>query len=254
MRPYILKETTWKTIKETDYSLVILPWGATEAHNYHLPYGTDIYESDLISAEAARIAWEKGAKSIVLPTVPYGVNTGQRDIKLDINLMPSTQLNIIFDVLDSIQNHGLHKVLLVNSHGGNNFKPLIREAGAHFPDMTLAMAEWFKAVDKKDFFDEPNGDHADEMETSLMLYCHPQLVKPLEEAGDGHAKTFSIPELNEGWAWMERKWSKVTADTGIGDPRKATSEKGKAYFEAVTQKLAGLIEAFANTEPEKLYK
>ena len=59
IRPYILKETNWKDIQNHQYELAVLPWGATEAHNYHLPYGTDVYEGDAIAAESARIAWEK---------------------------------------------------------------------------------------------------------------------------------------------------------------------------------------------------
>ena len=70
MRPYILAENTWKVVKDEIYKLAVLPWGATEAHNYHLPYATDVIEADHISAESARIAWEKGAKVIVLPTIP----------------------------------------------------------------------------------------------------------------------------------------------------------------------------------------
>ena len=80
MKPYLLSENNWKNIKNENFDLAILPWGATEAHNYHLPYGTDNYEADSIAAESAKIAWEKGAKVIVLPTIPFGVNTGQADI------------------------------------------------------------------------------------------------------------------------------------------------------------------------------
>ena len=40
-RPYILNELTWKTVRDTRYDVAVLPWGATEAHNYHLPYTTD---------------------------------------------------------------------------------------------------------------------------------------------------------------------------------------------------------------------
>ncbi len=80
IRPYILAESNWAAIKNADFEMAILPWGATEAHNYHLPYATDIYEADYIAAAAAKIAWEKGAKPIVLPTIPFGVNTGQSDI------------------------------------------------------------------------------------------------------------------------------------------------------------------------------
>ena len=64
-RPFVLAETTWKTVKEIPYELAILPWGATEAHNYHLPYSTDTIESEHIANEAARLAWEQGARVIV---------------------------------------------------------------------------------------------------------------------------------------------------------------------------------------------
>src|SRR4028118_906882 len=97
-RPYILAETNWKEVKDTAYKVAVLPWGATEAHNYHLPYATDNMQCDYVAAESARIAWEKGVKVIVLPTIPFGVNTGQLDIKLDINMNPSTQLAIIYDI------------------------------------------------------------------------------------------------------------------------------------------------------------
>jgi len=62
-----------------------------QAHNYHLPYGTDNFETDVLVNESARLAWEKNEKVIVLPTIPVGVNTGQHDIKLTLNLYPSTQ-------------------------------------------------------------------------------------------------------------------------------------------------------------------
>ena len=100
MRPYLLAESNWKNIKDQSIELAILPWGATEAHNYHLPYSSDIIESDRIAAAAAKIAYEQGAKIIVLPTIPYGVNTGQIDIKLDLNINPSTEMAIINDITE----------------------------------------------------------------------------------------------------------------------------------------------------------
>ena len=163
MRPFILAETNWDNLRETRYELAILPWGATEAHNYHLPYSADIIESDLIAAEAARLAWEKGTKVIVLPTLPFGVNTGQKEIYLDINLNPSTQLAILNDIITVLNYQGLKRLLILNSHGGNDFKPLLRELGGRFPEMILAVANWYQALDRKKYFDDP-GDHADEME------------------------------------------------------------------------------------------
>lgn len=253
MRPYILSETNWKAIKETDFELAILPWGATEAHNYHLPYGTDVFEADAIAAAAGKIAWEAGAKIVVLPTIPFGVNTGQSDIFLDINLNPSTQLAILKDIIEVLNRQNVKKLLVLNSHGGNDFKTLLRELGLQFPEMFLASCNWFQALDKKEFF-EHEGDHADEMETSLMQYLHSHLVLPLEEAGEGNEKKSKITGIREGWAWSERRWSMVTEDTGIGNPKASSREKGEKYFKAVTQKMAELYIEIAEVKVENRYE
>ena len=253
MRPYILNECNWKEIKNRNIELAILPWGATEAHNYHLPYSTDVIESDMISAAAAKNAYQRGADIIVLPTVPFGVNTGQIDIKLDLNINPSTQLAILYDIVNVLNTQGIHKLLIVNSHGGNDFKQILRELGLKFPNMFLSTCSWFKSLDKSNYFDN-EGDHADEMETSLLLYLTPDLVGPLDEAGDGKEKQFKIKGIREGWAWAERRWSQVTEDTGIGDPRKATKEKGERYFTDVTQKMAELFFEIAKSDKLDLYE
>lgn len=252
MRPYILAETNWKYIKDASVEIAILPWGACEAHNYHLPYGTDIIESEHIAAEAGRLAWEQGAKIIVLPTVPFGVNTGQFDVKLDMNMSPSTQLLVLNDLVEVLNRQGIHKLIILNSHGGNDFKQMIRELGLRFPNMFITTCNWFQALDQAKFF-ENKDDHAGEMETSLMLYLRPDLVLPLSEAGDGAAKKFRFTAIREGWAWAERKWTQVTASTGVGDPRKATREKGEQYFKAVTEKVAQFFVEVAKTKSEDFY-
>jgi creatinine amidohydrolase len=252
MRPFILAETNWKNIQKTTFDLAILPWGATEAHNYHLPYATDVIEADRIAAAAAEIAWNKGAKIIVLPTIPFGVNTGQADIKLDVNIYPSTQMAILSDIIEMLNRQNIKKLLILNSHGGNDFKTLIRELGLKYPQMFLATCNWYQALNKKDFFDEM-GDHADEMETSLLLYLAPELVLPLTEAGIGKEKKHKIKEFNEGWAWSERKWSQITADTGVGNPKLASAAKGGKYFIAVSEKVARLLVEIAGCDINDLY-
>ncbi|MEZ5071631.1 MAG: creatininase family protein [Bacteroidales bacterium] len=251
-RPYVLSECHWPQIRKTQYELAVLPWGATEAHNHHLPYGTDNYETEALVYEAARLAWESGAKVVVLPTVPFGVNTGQVDIPLTMNMMPSTQLALLKDIAANVSASGIRRLLVANGHGGNDFKQMLRETGSVRPELLLASCNWFQSVDKDAIF-ENRGDHADEMETSLMIYARPELVRPLEEAGEGKAKSFRVSELNESWAWTERKWTKTTADTGIGDPRKASREKGEAYFRAVVQKLSGLMTGLAATSVDEMY-
>lgn len=240
MRPYILAECNWKAIKEQEIEVAVLPWGATEAHNYHLPYATDNYQIEAIATESAKLAFNKNAKVIVLPCIPFGVNTGQPDIRLDMNLNHSTQMAILSDLIEVLNRQGIYKLIVLNGHGGNTFKPLLRELGLKYPRMFLLTSNFFQVVDKSKYFEE-EGDHADEMETSLMMYLKPDLVSELKEAGDGAEKRSKISGIREGWAWSERKWSLVTEDTGIGNPEKATPEKGRLFFEATCEKLAGLF-------------
>ncbi|GAB3646571.1 creatininase family protein [Echinicola sediminis] len=240
MRPYILAESNWKDLKHAIIDLAILPWGATEAHNFHLPYGTDNYEAEAIAHEAGRLAYQEGAKIMILPTIPFGVNTGQSDIFLDMNLNPSTQLAIISDLADVLHRQKVRKLLILNSHGGNDFKTILREVGLKYPDMFFSSCNWFKALNKADYF-QNEGDHADEMETSLILHLFPELVLPLEEAGLGEERKSLVEGIREGWAWSERKWSRVTKDTGIGNPKLSSKEKGEKYFKDVTQKVAKLF-------------
>ena len=252
-RPYILAECNWEVIKDAEFELAVLPWGATEAHNYHLPYATDIYEADYIAAAAAKIAWEKGAKPIVLPTIPFGVNTGQSDIYLDINLNPSTQLTILNDIIDTLNRQGIYKLLIFNSHGGNNFKPLVRELGLKYPDMFICFSNWFQAMNRSDYF-KNEGDHAEEMETSLMLYLKPELVLPKDKWGTGKSKRFKIKAFTEGWVWAERKWSEISEDTGVGNPELATAEKGKQFFEDISLKIGNLIYDLCKADCKDLYE
>ncbi len=253
MRPYILAETNLKDLKDRTYSLAVLPWGATEAHNYHLPFGTDNFETEALAAEGAKLAWESGTSCLVLPCISYGVNTGQHDIPGTMNIYPSTQAMILHDLIESLYNFGIRKLVILNGHGGNDFKQILRETGRDFPELFLATANWYQSVDKTKYF-EHDGDHADEMESSLMLYIKPELVLPLEEAGNGDHRNFTPAALREKWAWSERKWSKVTRDTGIGNPKKANKAKGEGYFQAVSNKLAELFKEIAELDPEDPYE
>lgn len=253
IRPYILAETNWEALKEAKFELAILPWGATEAHNYHLPYGTDVFESDYISAAAAKMAWENGGRLIVLPTIPFGVNTGQSDIYLDINLNPTTQLAILTDVIETLNRQGIKKLLIFNSHGGNNFKPLVRELGLKYPEMFICFSNWFQSMERSKYFRE-GGDHAEEMETSLILHLRPELVLSKDKWGDGASRKFKIKAFSEGWVWAERKWSQISNDTGVGNPKYATKEKGADFFKDVTKKMAELFLELCKADIDDLYE
>ena len=251
-RPYILAESTWEEVRQAPFEVAVLPWGATEAHNRHLPYATDTIQSEAIAAAAAAIAWERGARVVVLPSVPFGAQTGQREVPLCLNMNPATQLRVLRDLLPSLRDHGIRKLVILNGHGGNDFKPLIREL---LPEagIFLCLVNWYACLPAREFFDAP-GDHAGELETSLMQHVAPGLVRALSLAGPGVARPFRVAGLREGWAWSPRHWIEATDDTGVGDPRAASKEKGERYFNAVAARIGEFLVDLAAADPSNLYE
>lgn len=250
-RPYILSETNWKTVRKTEFEVAILPWGATEAHNFHLPYGTDTIQVEAVAAESARQAWEQGSRCIVLPPVPFGSNAQQVDIPHTINLNPTTQAFVLSDLVESLEAQGLSKLLILNGHGGNDFRPMIRELQAK-TEVFLSTMSWFALPEVREHFPEP-GDHAGVAETSLMLHLAPELVLPLSEAGSGRARSFKLRGLREGWAWAPRNWILVTEDTGVGDPSGASKESGGVFFRALTARISSFLVELAQADLDDLY-
>ena len=254
MNDHFLQEANWKSIEDAKIKIAILPWGATEAHNYHLPYGTDTIVAERISCDAAAIANKKKAGTIVLPPIAYGVNTGQIDVKLCMNLNPSTQHAILSDILYVLDSHGIDKLVIVNGHGGNNFQQIIRELTIEYPDIMICSVDWWKICDEKSYFDEP-GDHAGELETSVMQAIRPELVSPLEEAGEGRVHNFKIEGLREKWVWTPRRWICISDDTGVGNPKMATAERGEKFFSACVEKLSTFLIDFSKVKSEdELYE
>jgi len=251
-RPYILAETTWKTVRETQYEVAVLPWGATEAHNYHLPYGTDNIQCEYIAAEAARLAWDAGARIVVLPNIPFGVQAGQLDIPFCLNIYPSTEAAVLEDLARSLEGQDIRKLVILNGHGGNDFKAMIRELQPRM-EIFLCVANWYQMEPWAEHFVDL-GDHAGEMETSTMQHIVPELVRPLSEAGDGKERHFRIAGLREGWAWAPRQWTQVTEDTGVGNPAAASPEKGERYLAAVVERLSRFLVDLAAADPDNLYE
>lgn len=156
---------------------------------------------------------------------------------------------VLTDIVASLHHQGIRRLLIINGHGGNTFKPMIRDLAVDYPDMLIASGEWFKGAKATDYFDAP-GDHADELETSVMMHYHPELVR-LEEAGDGHSRGFADDTLASGTVWVPRNWLRVSDDMGIGDPRLATAEKGARFAAAVASHYDDAIKALC---ADDLYK
>ncbi len=251
-RPYVLNEVALSASRETEYDVAILPWGATEAHNLHLPFGTDSIQAEAVAIEVARLGWEAGARVIVLPTIPLGVDAQQLGAPLTLNLNPSTQALILEDIVASLEHSSVSRLVILNGHGGNDFRQMIRELQPR-TRVFLCTANWYTAAPPDGYFDVP-GDHAGELETSVMLHVSPGLVRPLDEAGKGRAKVFKVPGLRDGTAWAPRDWARVTEDTGVGDPSAASAEKGAHFFAAVTRTLSAFIIDLAAADLDDLYE
>jgi len=259
-----LSVSTYGVARQFKYDVAILPWGATEPHNLHLPYMTDCILSQAIAVDAAQRALDRyGVRCMVLPPVMMGSqNPGQRDLPFCIHYHYETQFAILKDIVASLAHQGMKKLLIINGHGGNSFKQMIRDITASpliptpyrpTPLPLLASAEWFKMAPARDYFDQP-GDHADEIETSVMMHYHPELVR-LEEAGEGRSRQFAIPALREGKVWMPRHWTLVTEDTGIGNPALSTAEKGRRFADACADGFAEFLRDFARiTNQTDLYE
>jgi creatinine amidohydrolase len=234
-------------LRSSPPEVVVLPFGATEPHGMHLPYGTDVYETEAIGDRACQLAHERGARVGMLPVIPFGVQTSQQAYPLAVNLYPSTLFKILDDLAEVLDNSGVRKAVILNGHGGNDFYTWLKESyGRH--QAFFVQVHWFQvAKDLEAELFPAGGDHANEMETSLMLHLRPGLVD-MTQAGPQATALPRLAGLREGWARAPRPWERFTQDSGAGDPRAATAEKGAQYFNAVCQKIAEFLVELAASD------
>jgi creatinine amidohydrolase len=248
MRPWVLAEQSHGEVRAQQWEVAVLPFGATEPHNLHMPYATDNFQVDAIGDRACSQAYQAGAKVLLLPTIPFGVNTNHLKIPgaLACSVTPTTLLHLLTDLVDSLERQGLRKLVLLNGHGGNELKPLTRQLH-HRTNVFLCVCDWFRmAADLYPGIFEKPGEHADEVETSLGLELFPDLVHP-EKADEGRARPTRLEAINRGWVSITRPWHLVSTQTGLGDPRAASAAKGRRLLDALTERLASFLVELART-------
>jgi creatinine amidohydrolase len=242
MREWALAEQNHAFIRSQRWEVVVLPFGATEPHNLHMPYGTDNFQVEVIGSRACEHAYRAGARVLLLPAIPYGVNTNYFQVPgaLACSLTPTTLLHVLTDLVDSLQRQGIRKMVLLNGHGGNELKPLLRELH-HRTRMFLCLCDWFRmATDVYPQVFEHPGEHADEVETSLGLAFFPELLRP-ELADDGAARPTRFDAINRGWVSITRPWHLATRNTGLGNPAGASAEKGQRLLDVVVERLGEFL-------------
>lgn len=241
-RPYIVQEANLVQLRSFRPNLAVLPWGATEAHNLHLPHGTDTIQAIALTEAAVARAVEKGARCVLLPAIPFGNNNAQLSQVCTITMRTSTQAAVVYDIAESLVRQGIDRLVIFNFHGGNDFRQIIRDVQLDLPIFIVQINGYQVAPEMKDSLERPGGDHADEFETSVMLHICPQWVAPLEQAGEGATTPFAIPSLKSTpGVWAQRDWAALTKDTGVGNPKAATAGKGQKIFELLVNATAPVL-------------
>jgi len=246
MRPiWNLAEMNYGLVKGQQFEVAVLPCGATEPHNLHLPYGTDTLQCDTIGRQICAAASERGARVVLLPTIPFGTETNLMAFPLAMNLNPSTLSAVISDLVDSLVAHGIQKIVLLNGHGGNDLKPVLRQLYGK-SSARLFLCNWFTVLsDMHDQIFERRDDHAGEVETSLALAYFPQLVAHNPDgtlaADEGAVRPSRFEAVNRGWVSITRPWHLLTTNAGSGNPHAASAEKGRRLMGHLVERLAGFL-------------
>ena len=242
---HIWGELTWPEVKErikkTDVAL--LPVGAVEQHGPHLPVDTDAFDAGYLALRVAEACADP--KPLVLPLVPYGVSYHHDDFPGTLSLSNETLSRVVHEIGMAAAKNGIRKLIIINGHGGN--APALNQAA-----QTINRdARIFVCVDSGETSDAdidalietPNDVHAGEAETSTSLAVRPHLVK-LDRAQTSIPR-FSSRYLNfsskrsVSWYGYTRKISKVGV---MGNPSKASAEKGVKIWEIMIAHLVALVE------------
>lgn len=254
---YILGELTWPEAKKkfTEVDVALLPVGAIEQHGPHLPLDADAFDADFLAKKVAESC--KDPKPIVMPLIPYGVSYHHEDFSGTISISPKTLSSIVYETGISIARHGVKKLVIINGHGGNS--PALHFAA----QMINRDTHIFTCVDTGETSDPditamietPNDVHAGEIETSTTLATRPNLVR--SDKINKFIPRFSNKYLDFtskrsiGWYAMTSKISK----TGVmGNPLKASTEKGERIWDVMIANLVEFVEDLKRMTLEEIYQ
>jgi creatinine amidohydrolase len=230
--------------------VAVLPIGSTEPHANHLPYGCDAFTAGALAARAAWKANQMGAQAMVLPAMPYGVNTNVVGIPYTQSLRPGTMIEFVRDVVDGLERQGVRKVVIVSSHGGNTttLGTALRELFASHRKVFVALVAVSDTYrDKLSEIGVVTGAHASEAETSLALALFPEKVR-MERVAKPKEAELKLKSLQAGFITFVRPWNYVSDTTGSGDPTRATAEKGRKLVDLFVERMAAFLKELSDAE------
>src|SRR4030043_1114485 len=177
---YILENITMNEFKKylNQTKTIVFPFGTIEEHGGHLPLNTDSF---IIQEVLKLVARRK--KFFLAPVVYYGVCTTTKDHPGTISITPETLRRLSFDLIMEAYKKGLRNFLLISGHGGSLHMSALKETAEilieKMDDIKIAVFSPYDLLWKElsEIAENPNDSHAGELETSMMLYLSPELVK-----------------------------------------------------------------------------
>jgi creatinine amidohydrolase len=237
--PNILSEMSARELEQiiSHETVGLLIFGACENHGDHMPFGSDfIMPFEL----AKRVAARYGKKILIFPPIPYGVSSHHKDFFMTVSIEPDTMMNVIRNILQSLVDNNIRRILIINGHDGN-IAPIelasriIKERN---PSIVISCLEsWWTLVGSidKELFNAWDGlGHGGEAETSAMLAVRPDLVNMTVAPKD------VIPKLPEN-VRIYWKFNELTDTGATGAPRKATKAKGDKIINILENVLLAFI-------------
>jgi creatinine amidohydrolase len=249
-------------LAEGNQDVVIVALGSTEKHGAHIPLGTDSYVTMEVvkrSAEAADVLYS--------PLIPFGYSPHHMGRHLEgagtITLRAETYRRVMSDIARSLIYHGFTKIVFV-SHHGSNTKP-IDEVMRQLRYETGAFISYYKTPTERDasviadLFENPPeetpGWHSSELETSALMATADGLVDMERAVEDrAHAPAYMTEEFSkiDGTAtvkfrgseniWVPMDHHEYCDTAVIGNPFRATKEKGLAMLDRMAEHLAAYVQ------------
>jgi creatinine amidohydrolase len=248
---YHYDKLTWPEIGEAakEGRVIVLPVGSTEQHGPHLPLDVDNFLCHSVCEAAVKLV---PGDALLMPHLSYGFNWHHIDFPGTIGIDWDHYVRFLLDILKSVSHHGFTKALIVNGHGSNRIlvEVAARQATMDNP-MICAGFNYFELAREVvgQVRESPKGwvAHADEIETSLYLHLRPEGVRRdlMKPENNMLPSDFWWQDLEIGARVGMMEWWSTFSHTGVlGDPTKATAEKGRIIYEAAVQQLAVLVREF----------
>jgi creatinine amidohydrolase len=232
--------------------VAIVPVGAVEQHGPHLPVGVDAAINEGIVTRAVELM-PGNCPALVLPMTPVGKSDEHLAFPGTLTLSHETLVRVWYELGASVHRAGLRKILFFNSHGG---QPQLLEIVCRDLRVKLGMfaasAMWPQLIDIGDLFDAAeikHGIHGGQIETSMMLHLHPELVD-MERAENFAPVTVEIERqaelLGRGAAYFGWQAQDLHPAGVCGNAAAATAELGKELVERAARGLVRLTQEISD--------